>query len=225
MLIYKGPMNFINYITMVLLSLQPSYGDGETWQGREDRMNVIAQAIDDASSKATCSDKYAIDKCVPSWPKNKRSLAFLLVTKGFWESRFAKNVHEGRCKPYECDSFASNGNVFHRARSPWQIQRTGLVSRDEYAIMNSASVESTTMSANVAVRYLSLGMKHCGTIHGAMAIYGGAGSCNWPGVNNRAAFYATLLEKTFAQFNNEIEKRKLSFKVAEKLPVNNLTQK
>jgi hypothetical protein len=210
-------MNLVNYITTVLLSLQPTYGDGEAWQQRVDRMSIIAQAIDDASSKATCSDKYESDKtCVRTWPKEKKSLALLLITMGYWESKFAKNVHEGKCRKYECDpSVSASGTVYHKARSPWQIQKTGLVNQDEYKIMNSSSLESTTMSANVAVRYLSMGMKQCGTFHGAMAIYGGAGSCSWPGVNNREAFYRHLLEKTPEQLNNEIEKQKASFKPAE----------
>jgi hypothetical protein len=110
---------------------------------------------------------------------------------------------------------SANGAVYHKARSPWQIQKTGLVSQDEYKTMNSSSLESTMTSANVAVRYLSMGMKQCGTFHGAMAIYGGAGSCNWPGVNNRESFYRHLLEKTPEQLNNEIEKQKGLFKLAE----------
>ena len=39
-------MNFVSYITTVLLSLQPPYGDGETWQQRSDRMAIVAEAID-----------------------------------------------------------------------------------------------------------------------------------------------------------------------------------
>lgn len=207
-------MNLVSYITTVLLSLQPPYGDGETWQQRSDRMAIVAEAIDDASSKATCSDKYESDKkCVRTWSRDKKSLALLLVTMGYWESKFAKNVHEGKCRKYECDpSIAADGSVYHKARSPWQIQRTGLVSQDEYKVMNSATLESTVISANVAVRYLVLGMRQCGTIHGSMAIYGGAGSCAWPGVKNREAFYKQLGDKNVDQLNAEIEKQKSLFK-------------
>ena len=205
-------MNFVNYITTVLLSLQPPYGDGETWQQRSDRMAIVAEAIDDASSRATCSDKYESDKkCVRTWQKDKKSIALLLVTMGYWESKFAKNVHEGKCKKYECDpSISADGSVYHKARSPWQIQKTGLESKEEYAKMKSASLESTTISANVATRHLVLGMKQCGSIHGAMAIYGGASSCAWPGVSARETFYNDLTKKPEEQLLGEVEKRKIS---------------
>lgn len=185
-------MNFIKYITMILLSLEPSYSDKETWDERAARMEIIATAIDDASSKATCSDKYNVSNCEKNWPLDKKSIGLLLVTKGYWESRFAKNVHEGNCKVYECDAYTVNGSVRHKARSPWQIQRTGLVSKEEYDKMMTSSLESTTLSANVAVRYLALGMKSCKTIRGAMSIYGGAKVCDWPGVAPREAFYKRL---------------------------------
>lgn len=177
---------------MILLSLEPSYGDNESWQDRSARMEIVATAIDDASSRATCSDKYDTSDCKKIWPRDKKSLALLLVTKGFWESKFAKNVHEGKCRKYECDSFTVNGNLRHRARSPWQIQKTGLVTDAEYAKMNESNLESTTMSANVASRYLSNGMKVCNTIQGTIAIYGGVSSCTWQGAAPREAFYRSL---------------------------------
>lgn len=185
-------MNFIKYITALLLSLDPSYSDNESWIERTARMEMIATAIDDASSKATCSNEYTNSECKKIWNQNKRSIALLLVTQGFWESRFAKNVHEGKCKKYECDSYSVNGNIFHRARSPWQVQRTGMVTKEEYEKMNAATLESTTMSANVASRYLAIGMKACNTILGTIAIYGGAGFCSWQGAAPREAFYRKI---------------------------------
>jgi len=189
-------MSFIKYITAILLSLDPSYSDNETWAERTVRMEMIATAIDDASSKATCSEKYETPDCKKIWASSKKSIALLLVTQGFWESRFAKNVHEGKCRKYECDSYTVNGNTRHRARSPWQIQQTSMVSSQEYAQMNSSTLESTTMSANVANRYLANGMKACSTILGTIAIYGGAGSCSWKGAAPREAFYRTISSMT-----------------------------
>jgi len=214
-------MSFIKYVTLILLGLGPSYGDKESWGERSARMEVIATAIDDAAAQATCSDKYATSSCEKLWPKDKKSLALLLVTKGFFESRFAKNVHEGHCLDYECDSYkGSDGSIRHRARSPWQIQRTGLVNAEEYALMNSATLESTTMSAVVATRYLSNGMKACKTIHGAMAIYGGATSCTWPGVNARESFYKTLFAKTDEQLAAAAEDQKVRLESRFKSQVN-----
>ena len=211
-------MSFFEYIVTVLLSLQPAYADEETWAQRTDRMRTIAAAIDDASSKATCEDRYNTPDCKKTWSKSKKSLALLLITKGFWESKFAKNVHEGKCRPYECDAYTVNGNRLHRARSPWQVQRTGLVSKEEYAEMNSSSLTSTTMSANVAARYLVLGMNSCKTIQGAIAIYGGAKTCTWKGAQVREAFYNSLSKKGDAQLQSEAaaHKKKLEDRLSKK---------
>lgn len=207
---YISRMNFVQYITIILLSLEPSYSDKETWIERTARMETIAQAIDDASSEATCSDKYDVPNCKKNWPKDKRSLGLLLVTTGFWESRFAKNVHEGKCRTYECDSFrTAEGHIRHRARSPWQIQKTVFVSKEEYSKMNDSSIESTTMSAEVATRYLSHGIKTCNTIVGAMAFYAGAKNCLWSEARKRMAFYTVLEHKKNEQFESEVENRKM----------------
>ena len=202
-------MSFIKYITMILLSLEPSYSDDESWQERSARMETIAIAIDDASSRATCSDKYDTPDCKKIWPKDKKGLAILLVTKGYWESRFAKNVHEGKCRKYECDSHVVNGNVLHKARSPWQIQRTGMVTKEEYSKMNSSTLESTTISANVATRYLANGMKSCKTILGTIAIYGGVKSCTWQGAAPREAFYKSLSRMSEEQIFTAVDSKKL----------------
>lgn len=201
-------MNFINYITAILLSLDPAYSDKENWEERTARMEIIATAIDDASSKTTCSDKYDVPGCEKTWPGDKKSIAMLLITKGFWESKFAKNVHEGNCRPYECDSFTSNGRTIHKARSLWQIQKTGLVSKEEYNQMKSATLSSTTIAANVAVRYLALGMKSCKTIRGAISIYGGARVCNWSGAAPREAFYRRIISMSDEQIASSVNTRK-----------------
>ncbi len=203
-------MNFVNYIVAILLSLEPSHYDRETWQERTARMEIIANAISDASSRATCEEKYNTPYCKKTWVNGRRNLALLLVTKGYWESKFAKNVHEGKCHPTECDAYITNGNRYHRARSPWQIQKTNLVSKDEYSMMNSSTQEATTMSTNVAVRHLVLGMNMCKTISGTMAIYGGAKSCTWSGIAPRVQFYTNLLNvRSENNFQKLILERKL----------------
>lgn len=194
----------------MLLSLEPSYGDKESWEVRTERMKVVAQAIDDASSKATCSEAYAVPTCEKKWAGSKKELAMLLVTKGYWESRFAKNVHEGKCRAKECDAIVVSGQVRHLARSPWQIQRVeSLVSADEYKLMNSSTVEATKMSANVATRYLSLGFNRCHNIKGTIAAYGGA-DCNWDGANERYKFFKFLSARTEKDLAQDAEKRKVA---------------
>lgn len=201
-------MSFIHYVFAILMSLEPSYGDKETWDERAARMDIVAQAIDDASSRATCSDKYSATDCKKTWSKDKKSLALLLVTTGYWESHFAKNIHEGNCGPHECDAHKVRNAVYHRARSPWQVQRTGMVTTAEYKLMNSATVESTTISANVATRYLVNGMASCNTVSGALALYNGIRNCTWKGSMNRAHFYESLSKKTLTQLESSAKKQR-----------------
>lgn len=215
-------MNFFQYITAVLLSLEPAYIDRETWVDRTTRMEVISQAINDAASRATCSDKYDLINCKKTWSRDKKSLAILLVTKGYWESHFSKNVHQGKCRSYECDVYkTTNGNLRHLARSPWQIQKTKMVTKQEYALMNSSNLESTTMSANVATRYLINGMNICNTINGTIAIYGGAKSCNWTGAKHRTFFYEKLINMPEIEIVEQITDRKLKLeKHLKTFPIN-----
>jgi hypothetical protein len=192
----------------MILSLEPSYGDNEAWEARTERMKIVAHAIDDAANKATCSADYAIPSCEKKWAGSKKELAVLLVTKGYWESRFAKNVHEGKCRAQECDAIVVAGKIQHLARSPWQIQRApSLVSVEEYKQMNSATIEGTKVSANVATRYLSMGLNTCHNIKGAISMYGGAG-CNWEGSAGRYSFFNTLMAKSEKDFEQEANKRK-----------------
>lgn len=202
-------MNLIKFITMVLLSMEPSYSDKEPWDDRTQRMEIVAKAIDKAAAQATCTDSHATEACKRLWPGSKRELALVLVTKGYWESRFAKNVHEGVCRPYECDASRANGNIVHRARSPWQIQKTGLVTKEEYAKMKSSSLESTTMSAIAATRHLAVGMAKCHTIPGAMSVYAGVKSCNWKGALQRYKFFQDISSRSDEDFAERVEQQRV----------------
>lgn len=217
-------IQLIQYLTSLLLSLQPSYGDAETWDQRKARMERVAEAIEDAASKATCSGENETKDCVKIWAGDKKELAVLLVVQGSHESGFAKHVHEGRCRDYECDAEKNdNGKtVGHRARSPWQLHKTGLVTHEEYSKMKSSDIEGTKLSAHVAIRYLALGMKQCGTVSGALSIYAGVKGCNWSGSKIRVAKLKDLLAKSEKQIQEEVAiwkirhdlRPKISFKPA-----------
>lgn len=199
-------MSFVQFLLLVLMSLKPYYTDKETWEERQARMAIVAAAIDDASSKLTCEDKYKNEDCKREFAGSKRQIALMLVTKGWWESRFAKHVHENQCGPDECDAVKKNGVVFHRARSPWQIQRTGLLVPGEWTSMKGPVETSTVVSAGVAGRILSYGFKRCGTVDGSFGAYAGGG-CGWSGALNRGAFFRRLSAKTEATFKKDQEAR------------------
>lgn len=204
-------MEFTYYIFVVLLSLSPAHLDEETWKEREARMTTIAYAIDAAASKATCSDKYKSVPCQRTWPGSKKDLALLLVTMGWWESKFAKNVHEGNCRDWECDPHKVGGHIFHRARTPWQIQRTGFLEGDEWHEMMGTGLKATTIAAVVATRVLAHGRKRCSTNLGAMATFGGMETCTWAAVVPRLQWWEKLRAKKDEELKEliQIQKRRV----------------
>jgi len=157
-------------ILSMLLSLPPAYVDRDETD-RGERMQTIAEAIAHVSDRATCTDPYDDPRCQPIWNGSELDLAALLVTKGWWESRFAKNVHEGKCGPEECDATRlRNGAIVHRARSPWQIQRTSY-SEALWDDMQGSGFEQTRNAAWVAARILSDGKHKCRSNFGALSWY------------------------------------------------------
>ncbi len=213
----------IDYILLLLLSVSPSYSDNETWEERNARMTIVATAIDQAASWATCTDKYvSTDEkpCKVQWVGSKKDLAILLVTKGYWESRFAKNVHEGRCKKDECDPLHhKNGTVTHRARTSWQMQKTSFVRKDEWETFVGADQKATSTAASVAARILSAAHRRCQNgIYGALSGYAGNMGCAWSGVAGRFTFFKQLKAKTEAELksSSETQKAKLESRLAAK---------
>lgn len=167
---YEGPMKITGIILSMLLSLPPAYVDRDE-PDHDTRMQTIAEAIAHASDRATCSHAYDDSRCQPIWTGDETELAALLVTKGWWESRFAKNVHEGRCGPQECDATRlRNGTIVHRARSPWQVQRTSY-SESLWDDIEGSDFESTRNAAWVATKILSDGKQRCRSNFGALSWY------------------------------------------------------
>jgi len=167
----------------------------ETSDQREARLSDTARAIDDATLKATCQGPWKTAKCQRYWTGHREDLAILLVTIGFWESRFALNVHQGKCKKWECDAeLGPNGTIVHKARTPWQMQRTSF-SEPEWDKMVGIDYEATFHAAYAAAKSLSPGYRKCGNVYGAISIYAGAGTCKWEDGRNRVAFYGRLRAK------------------------------
>lgn len=198
------------YILLLLLAVSPSYTDNETWEERSARMSVVANAIDDTISWATCTDQFKAteDKpCTIQWSGTKKNLALLLVTMGYWESRFAKNVHEGKCKPKECDPATVNGVLIHRARSPWQIQRTSFVKEGEWVGMVGTELRPTTIAARIATRVFVSSIKRCPSMYGALSGYANMG-CTWDGIANRYKWLVKMESKKEEDLKKDAEREK-----------------
>jgi hypothetical protein len=180
-------------VLLMLLSLPPAYVDRDEI-GRDARMSVIAGAIAEVSDRASCVGEYASKTgCVRIWDDGEKKLAALLVTKGWHESRFARHVHAGECKPDECDAVVVKGIVFHRARSPWQLQRTAY-SDPEWSTMVGTSFEATRDAAWAAAKVLAEGQRRCKSARGALSWYGWQ-RCEASGVGNRLVTYERLMKE------------------------------
>lgn len=170
------------------LSLRAWHGDTETTEERSDRLTIIAEAISEASREATCTPPRA-DDCIPVWFGERRELAFLLLTQAHFETHLARHVHEGRCRVArgECDG--------GRAVSLWQLHAGPQLSRERWQSLIGAEREPTERAAYEAARALGRAKNHCGTTHGAIALYATGKSCTWDDANRRAAFARRLSDR------------------------------
>ncbi|MBN2197156.1 MAG: hypothetical protein JW751_30405 [Polyangiaceae bacterium] len=175
-------MNWADVLVLLMLRMPAHHLDGEPPEERRARLEVIAQAVTEASALATCQGEPPEDGCFRHWPADERDLSVLLLTQAFFESRLARNVHEGRCRSYECDPFTNplTGRIEHRSRSLWQLQATSLVA-EEWDSLEGVSLIATRNAAFAAAKLLGRGYRACRTIAGAISRYSGVGSCRWGG--------------------------------------------
>lgn len=96
----------------------------------------------------------------------------LLFAVGFGESRFAEYVlHDCRWRPPRSVGNCDRG----KARSYWQLHQATCPVLWE---LPSGSDQAVHVAAECAIRQLRFGMQRCGTIEGALAVYGGM-SCGF----------------------------------------------
>jgi hypothetical protein len=175
------------------MGLPAHHLDHEDVDARLARLSIIGEAVADVSEAATCTSASAESQCQRIWPGTSLELAVLLVTQAYAESRLAKNVHEGNCRPYECDPVrvVSTGKIHHRARSLWQIHHI-LPIEEEWERMSGASFENTRAAAWAAAKLLSRGYRACGTFVGAISRYAGVDGCHWSEAKQRSRLFEQL---------------------------------
>lgn len=178
------------------MGLPSHYLEKEEPDARSARLHVIADAVTDAAEQATCSAAYETESCVRLWPGATLDIGVLLVTQAYEESRLAKNVHEGRCRAYECDPIrvGNSGEIKHRARSLWQIHHVGPI-EEEWDHMVGTDYASTRAAAWAATKLLSRGYRACGNFSGAISQYAGVGSCHWSTAKRRGRLVNDLRER------------------------------
>lgn len=203
---------FLAALIALLTTLPSYYQDKEEPAERTERLTVIAKAIADVAAEATCSGAYATESCSRLWPGTEQDLVIFLVTKGFWESRFAKHVQAGKCGPRECDAYKDyyTGKIVHRSASYFQVQSNGLVPTKEWRTLTGLDYAPTRRAAWAAAKVASAGRKRCASSGASwefttMSAYASGYTCSWHGAYRRVKFY-TKLKAKFRDLRDQAEK-------------------
>lgn len=122
-------------------------GDVEE-KNRQDRIEVIAESIYKASQEKP-------------FLGSSDQMAYLLINQGWWETKFAKHVHEGNCRVEigECDR--------GKAGSPWQIQYGHWFPKNEWDKLIGTDSEATTAAAMKAADILNKSVNLCISRYGS----------------------------------------------------------
>jgi hypothetical protein len=176
----------------MLQSLPPWYEDVSE-EGRDQRLAIVAAA--EAAGVAAAGQRVCDDSsrwCSPVWGQDPVVLIAGVTAEGWWETKFAKHVHEGACRAWECDAWKrKDGTVLHRARNVWQVQGWAA----GWNQMLGATPEATTTAAVAAARLLAVGWNSCGGNHlGAVTRYAGLGGCSWKGGQGRVKTWLELVK-------------------------------
>ncbi len=138
------------------------YDQGETKEARQERFEtIVAPAMIQASEEVI-------------WSRGKDQMILALVTEGYFESRFARFVHNGEClkKKGYCD----NG----RAISIWQLQKGQGQTREEWLGLGHMTLDSTTKAAKEAAKRFANSYSTCKlSLNGAFSLYATGNSCSW----------------------------------------------
>lgn len=198
---------FTAALATILIGLPAFYSDAEEPSARETRMStVVAPALVDVASEATCSDAYATPECKKLWPGTKTDLAMMLLTKGFWESRFALHVQAGKCGPRECDAYKDHrtNRIIHRSASYFQVQATGLVPVTEWRTLTGLDYDATRRAAWAAAKVASASRNRCARAAGSwefvtVSAYASGKRCSWRGAHRRVAWFTRMKAKFQAE--------------------------
>jgi len=188
---------FINVITIpvivailgtIPMSRDPL--DKETPEERTQRHTVLATGMLRAASLATCTGEFAAKEgCERRWYRSRDDLIMHLITQGRYESNFAKRIHEGKCRPNECDgqirTKTKDGKIVRsaRAKTVWQLQWHKLYNRKQWLNVEGLDQERTTRAAWFASKWLSVCLKACGNDDRRLtAMYKSGRTCKFKGI-------------------------------------------
>lgn len=170
-------------------------------------MSIIANAMTKAVDRINCLNEWKKKaSCKKHWPGKPQELAVALIAHGESESHFAKRVHEGNCKPWECDPVVwwdkkGNKRIAFRARNVFQIQAT----RETHFLWQKSLGSSLMATANAAyVQAYYLSRRYCkGNIVHMFEAQSGKGCKNGKLGRKKAELYWKYLRV----YNRESQKK------------------
>lgn len=167
----------------------------------EGHLKDVASGITSATLQATCQGDWAgSDDCARTWPGRPEELAALLVTTGYWESKFLARIGQGRCEKWECDAHKdAKGKVYHRARGYFQIQASTAITMFEWRHMVGRGEYRAFVASATSARLLSRHYAGCKNIQGAISGYATGGRCDWSKAGRRMTTYKAVLTKLQAK--------------------------
>lgn len=136
-------MNLTTYLLTAIATFPTFHEDvGEQFSVRkQEQAQMIATAIDQAVDESS------------GWPDSKRELASLMLTIAWHETRLSLRIHDGRCKPLECDR--------GRARGLWQLQAQRSLPRERWLLVAGLNPEATDGAAREAARFVVRSRRMC----------------------------------------------------------------
>lgn len=164
---------------LTVMQRQPVYfedrGDAEL---KAVQLQDLAQAIEDAAE---------------SRPPGiaRRDWQALLLAISYHETTWSLRVHQGDCKPHECDG--------GKARGPWQQHRNGRKDGDWEALigLEHSAFQAETASAQLYTSWRTCKGSGAPWLQGVINNYAGK-SCTdtgWPGLEERQATWAKFRAK------------------------------
>mgnify|MGYP001301592532 CR=1 FL=1 len=156
-------------IALWLISLPPAWKDPEPAAEREARLQGYGVALAHEAERLTCTGEFAPTPekpCKPEWRGTWQQLVVAVGGHGWFESKLARNIQEGKCRPLQCDPRwardkkghfvrdAEGQKVrFYRARSVFQLQATTPAAREVWDRMLGLGQEAVSASVYAATRF------------------------------------------------------------------------
>ncbi len=203
------------------LSFHSWYGDVESPEERRMRLEVIAEAISEASARAVCLPPRAVPtpnaapgaKTEPpaktdpdsnrAGSNNARSSK---QCRPIWRGDRAELAFLLLAQAYfetrlalhvhqgRCRSHLGECDS-GRAIGLWQLQAGGHLPKERWSTLAGTDLAATTRAAWEAARALSRGRNYCGSLTGAVSLYATGRTCRWVPAAKRADYVRLLIDK------------------------------